>query len=78
MLSGAIFVAAELESISQAYGGLSTFAETLCCQHWLLLLMADGLGTEVVFVQPPPLVAVPQPGLGRQNPFSSHSLLGKT
>lgn len=37
-------MAAELESISQAYGGLSTFAETLCHQHWLLLLVADVWG----------------------------------
>lgn len=63
-------VAAELESISQAFGGLGTFAESLCHQHWLLLLVADGLGAEVGFVQPPPLVALPQPGLRRQNPLS--------
>jgi len=43
-------VAVELESIFQAYGGLKTFAETLCHQHWLLVLMADGLGTEVILV----------------------------
>lgn len=66
------------EHLLSLWWSFSTFAETLCCQHWLLLHVADGLGTEVVFVQPPPLVAVPQPGLRRQNPFSSLRLLGKT